>query len=224
MALSLKDVLNIQQSLRRFDPSYASDDAVATQNWAVLNEEKVVMYEQPSKKLGTPFILAWQTEWMLEKLALLGHGSTVSMDATFATNKYGYQLYTVMCFDAFQNGVPCLWFLMERHEANDIARVLRKMKERIDTYRLQTLQLPESWRPSCFLTDDAKEENLALSEVFPGVPVNLCLWHVRRAWIKKLHSHVKDPFAKAAMNGDLGEIMYCLNEGKAVFLDEQTSI
>ncbi|KAL3692055.1 hypothetical protein R1sor_005706 [Riccia sorocarpa] len=151
----------------------------------------------------------------LEKLATLGHGSTVSIDATFSRNKYGYQLYTVLCFDSFLNGVPCMWFLMERHETEDLAMVFREMKVRVDTYRLQQLQLPEKWRPSCFLTDDAKEENLALSDVFPNVPVNLCLWHVRRAWLKKLHAVVKDPFAKAAMNQELGRIMYGLNEGLA---------
>ncbi|KAL3699913.1 hypothetical protein R1sor_017935 [Riccia sorocarpa] len=212
MALSLKDVLNIQQMLRRFDPGYAADDAVATLNWTKLNSEKILMYQIPSKKARRPFILAWQTNWMLGKLATLGHGSTISMDATFGTNKYGYQLYTVICFDAFQNGVPCMWFLMERHEADDLTAVLNEMKKKVNTYRMQTLQTPGEWRPSCFLTDDAKEENVALNEVFPGVPVNLCLWHVRRAWIKKLHSLVKDPFAKALMNGELGSIMYMVNE------------
>ncbi|KAL3691667.1 hypothetical protein R1sor_005318 [Riccia sorocarpa] len=212
MGLILKDVLNIQQSLRKWDPTYSSDDALATLNWTKLNPEKVVMYQLPSKKSRKPFTLAWQTEWMLAKLATLGHGSSVSMDATFGTNKYGYQLYTVVCFDAFQNGVPCLWILMERHEAEDLSAVLNEMKQKVKNYRLGTLHLAEEWRPSCFLTDDAKEENVALNEVFPDVPVNLCLWHVRRAWIKKLHSVVKDPFDKAAINGELGCIMYASTE------------
>ncbi|KAL3684615.1 hypothetical protein R1sor_002637 [Riccia sorocarpa] len=70
------------------------------------------------------------------------------------------------------------------------------------------MNTPENWQPICFLVDDAKEENIALREVFPEVPVNLCLWHVRRAWLKKLYSHVKDPFAKAEMNREMGHIMY----------------
>ncbi|KAL3679035.1 hypothetical protein R1sor_021991 [Riccia sorocarpa] len=154
-----------------------SDDAVATLNWTKFNSEKILMYQIPSKKARRPFLLAWQTDWMLGKLATLGHGSNVSMDATFGINKHG------------------------------------EMKEKVNTYLTQTLQTVGEWRPSCFLTDDAEEENVALNEVFPGVPVNLCLWHVRRAWIKKLHSLVKDPFAKALMNGELGSIMYRVNEG-----------
>ncbi|KAL3694271.1 hypothetical protein R1sor_007922 [Riccia sorocarpa] len=119
---------------------------------------------------------------MLVKLTTHGNGSTVFIDATFGTNKYA-----------------------------------------IGTS-------PEKWRPSCFLTDDAKEENLTLRYWFsltcrahrslcvrmlcdvPNVPVNLCLWHVRSVWLRKLHAVVKDPFAKAAMNVDLGRIMYGLNE------------
>ncbi|KAL3688439.1 hypothetical protein R1sor_014748 [Riccia sorocarpa] len=212
MALSLKDVLNIQQQLRRFDPGHAADDAVATRNWTKLNSEKVVLYQEQSQKESRPFLLAWQTEWMVGKLATLGHGSTVSTDATFGTNKYGFQLVTMVCFDAFQNGIPCLWAIIERHEAVDLVTILTEVKKKVNAYRVDTLKSPDSWRPSCFLVDDAKEENIALREVFPDMPVNLCLWHVRQAWLKKLHSLVKDPFGKAEMNRTLGQIMYCTSD------------
>ncbi|KAL3694151.1 hypothetical protein R1sor_007802 [Riccia sorocarpa] len=162
MALSLKDVLNIQQQLRRFDPGHAADDAVATRNWTKLNSEKVVLYQERSQKESRPFLLAWQTEWMVGKLAMLGHGSTVSIDATFGTNKYGFQLVTMVCFDAFQNGIPCLCAIMERHEAVDLVTILTEVKKKVNAYRVDTLKSPDSWRPSCFLVDDAKEENIAL--------------------------------------------------------------
>ncbi|KAL3681360.1 hypothetical protein R1sor_024316 [Riccia sorocarpa] len=195
--------------MRRYDPGHAADDAVATRNWTKLNPGKVVLYQEPSKILRRPFVLAWQTEWMISKLATLGHRSTVSMDPTFGTNKYGFQLFTVICFDSHQNGIPCLWILMERHEASDLVAVLREVKAKVNAYRSESMMRPDECHPSCFLVDDAKEENYALGEVFPNVPVNLCLWHVRRAWLKKLHSLVKDPFGKAEMNRDLGRIMYC---------------
>ncbi|KAL3693904.1 hypothetical protein R1sor_007555 [Riccia sorocarpa] len=132
-----------------------------------------------------------------------------------------FQLFTVVAYDAFQNGIPCLWILMERHEATDLITVLRKVKNRLNAYRLETLKSREDWRPNCFLVDDAKEENLALRDVFPEVPVNLCLWYVRRAWLKKLHSTVKDPFQKAEMNRALGNIMYCSQEEDPWVLSEQ---
>ncbi|KAL3702124.1 hypothetical protein R1sor_020146 [Riccia sorocarpa] len=205
MAVSLKDVLNVQQSMRRYDPGHSADDAVATRNWTRLHPEMVVFYQERSQIQSKPFTLGWQTPWMLAKLVTLGHGSTVSMDATFGTNKYGFQLFTVLCFNAFQNDIPCLWILMERHEAADLVAVLSKVKERVNAYRLETLKTPDLWHPNWFLVDDAKEENIALRYV----PVNLCLWHVRRAWLKKLHSLVKDPFQKAEMNRSLGQIIYC---------------
>ncbi|KAL3688344.1 hypothetical protein R1sor_014653 [Riccia sorocarpa] len=138
MAVTVKDVLNIQQSLRRYDPGHLADDAVATRNWTRLNPKKVVLYQEPSKSHGRPFTLAWQTDWMLGKLAVLGHRSTVSMDATFGTNKYG---------------------------ASNLVSVLTKVRDRVNAYRLETLKTPEEWRPNCFFVDDAKEENIALRQV-----------------------------------------------------------
>ncbi|KAL3687775.1 hypothetical protein R1sor_014084 [Riccia sorocarpa] len=146
---------------------------------------------------------------MVGKLATLGHGSTVSIDATFGINKYGFQLVTMVCFDAFQNGIPCLWAIMERHEVMDLVTILTEVKKKVNAYRVDTLKSSDSWRPSCFLVDDAKEENIALRELFLDVPVNLCLWHVRRAWLKKLYSLV---IGKAEMNRTLGQIMYCTSD------------
>lgn len=50
--------------------------------------------------------------------------------------------------------------------------------------------------------------------IFPGVPINLCFWHVRRAWTKNLMSKVKDPFGRADMNRELKALMYEEAEGK----------
>ncbi|KAL3676091.1 hypothetical protein R1sor_026039 [Riccia sorocarpa] len=190
-----------------YDPGHGTDDALATRNWTRLNRENVVYYQEPSKKFCKPFTLAWQTEWMLGKLALLGHGSTMSFDAIFGTNKYGYSLFTIVCFDAHQNGIPCLWIIMERHEASDLVVVLTEVKTRVNAYRSDTMKTLEEWQPNCFLVDDVKEENIALR--IPKVSVNLCMFHIRRAWLKKLHSCVEYPFGKAEMNRSLGRIMYC---------------
>ncbi|KAL3678483.1 hypothetical protein R1sor_021439 [Riccia sorocarpa] len=127
-----------------------------------LNSEKVVLYQERSQNESRPFLLAWQTEWMVGKLATLGHESTVSIDATFGTNKYEFQLVTMVCFDAFQNDIPCLWAIMERHEAVDLVTILTEVKKKVNAYRVDTLKSPDSWRPNCFLVDDAKEENITL--------------------------------------------------------------
>lgn len=50
-------------------------------------------------------------------------------------------------------------------------------------------------------------------DVFPGVPILLCIWHVRKAWSKNLISKVTCPFSRAQLNRELDEIMYARNTG-----------
>ncbi|KAL3697476.1 hypothetical protein R1sor_011552 [Riccia sorocarpa] len=109
----------------------------------------------------------------------------------------------MLCFDAFQNGIPCVWILMETHESQDL--ILEEVKKRVDSYRTYI---------KTFLQRKKEYGVFMRMQVFPDVPVNLCLWYVRRVWLKKLHSLVKDHFAKAEMNRQLGQNMYCnLGEG-----------
>lgn len=48
--------------------------------------------------------------------------------------------------------------------------------------------------------------SLLFSEVF-GVPIYLCLWHVRRCWLKHLIKKVSDASTRAEMFRALGLIM-----------------
>ncbi|KAL3687892.1 hypothetical protein R1sor_014201 [Riccia sorocarpa] len=102
---------------------------------------------------------------------------------------------------------------MWRGKTEDLVMVLTVVEEKVETYRADSGLNPSEWRPSCWLVDDAPEEYAALSTVFPNIPVNLCLFHVRRAWLKNLHAKVKDPFMKAELNRELGRIMYAVDEG-----------
>ncbi|KAL2652658.1 hypothetical protein R1flu_020786 [Riccia fluitans] len=40
-------------------------------------------------------------------------------------------------------------------------------------------------------------------EVFPGIPINLCLWHVRRAMLMQLHSHVRSAYHVYSIQGEI---------------------
>ncbi|KAL3701153.1 hypothetical protein R1sor_019175 [Riccia sorocarpa] len=214
MQLTIKDVLNVQAALRRQSQVYSSCDATSVRMWVQSNSEKIIFYQERKPEENQPFICVWATPWMISKLSVLGHESVVSMDATFGTNCYEYLLFTLLCFDEFQNGVPCVWALMERGKTEDLVQVLSAVKTKVESHRVSSGIQPPEWRPTCWLVDDAPEEYASLNNVFPDIPVNLCLFHVRRAWIKQLHAKVKDPFKKAEINKELGQIMYTTNEGQ----------
>lgn len=45
-------------------------------------------------------------------------------------------------------------------------------------------------------------------ELLPDVPVFLCQWHVKRAWLKNLVAHVKNKDVRVAIWEFLGNMMY----------------
>eukprot|EP01018_Ginkgo_biloba_P039418 Gb_32946 [translate_table: standard] len=104
------------------------------------------------------------------------HNRLISIDSTFNTNKYGYQLYTLMVFDKQQNGLPIAWVISSHDRASNIkdwlsALIKEGVKERQD------------WKVNSFMIDIALVEIGALRSVV-GCCILLCLWHVRRAWMK----------------------------------------
>ncbi|CAM6103374.1 unnamed protein product [Calypogeia fissa] len=70
------------------------------------------------------------------------------------------------------------------------------------------MKLEGEWKPNCWIIDVADEEQGAIRQVFPEVPITFCTWHVRRAWTKNIVSKVFYPMAKAQINAELGAIMY----------------
>ena len=68
--------------------------------------------------------------------------------------------------------------------------------------------LQRDWAPNAFIIDCAQAEIGGLQSVWPGVKVFLCLWHVRRAWLKQAVAKIKDHAIRAAVLKGLGRIMY----------------
>ncbi|GLJ11906.1 hypothetical protein SUGI_0179820 [Cryptomeria japonica] len=77
-----------------------------------------------------PFIMGIQTAWMLDMMVRFLHDSIISMDLTFATNKYGYQLYSCLVFDEQQSGVPVAWVVTSRNKIEDIQVWLMELRRR----------------------------------------------------------------------------------------------
>ncbi|GLJ23308.1 hypothetical protein SUGI_0440920 [Cryptomeria japonica] len=105
-----------------------------------------------------PFIMGIQMAWMLDMMVRFSHDSIISMDLTFATNKYGYQLYSCLIFNEQQSGVPVVWVVTSRNTIKDIQVWLMEL-------RRQGKEKRPDWRINVFITDDASAEIQAIEEV-----------------------------------------------------------
>ncbi|GLJ46816.1 hypothetical protein SUGI_0987230 [Cryptomeria japonica] len=96
-----------------------------------------------------------QTAWMLDMMVRFSHDSIILMDSTFATNKYGYQLYLCLVFDEQQSGVPVAWVVTSRNKIEDIQVWLMELRRRGKEKR-------PDWRINAFIMDDASAEIQAI--------------------------------------------------------------
>ncbi|GLJ24768.1 hypothetical protein SUGI_0473460 [Cryptomeria japonica] len=98
-----------------------------------------------------PFIMGIQTSWMLDMIVRFSHDSIISMDSTFATNKYGYQLYSCLIFNEKQVGGACCMGC----DIEDIQVWLMELWRRAKEKR-------PNWRINVFITDDASAKIQAI--------------------------------------------------------------
>ncbi|MCO5613306.1 hypothetical protein L7F22_067582 [Adiantum nelumboides] len=197
--LTMRDVLNIVCKMENVTLHTSRDDATSVHNWVNDNVPHVFFYQPMNSSNHTPFALGIQSRWQLETICKYGHNGLLAMDATFGTNKYKFHLYSVLVFDAFRNGVPVAWVITSSSTRVNISSWLTSLRNRV-------LDHCKGWEPNAWMVDDAEAEILSLREVF-GLPVLLCIWHVRRAWLKNLVKKLRDPTVRAAMFRHLGMIM-----------------
>ncbi|GLJ46155.1 hypothetical protein SUGI_0972350 [Cryptomeria japonica] len=81
--------------------------------------------------------------WILDMMVRFSHDSIISMDLTFATNKYE------------QLGVPVAWAVTSRNKIEDIQVWLMELRRRGKEKR-------PDWRINAFITDDASVEIQAI--------------------------------------------------------------
>eukprot|EP01018_Ginkgo_biloba_P000912 Gb_31677 [translate_table: standard] len=108
----------------------------------------------------------------------------IATDSTFGTNKIKYPLFTLIEFETHQNGVPVAWIISSSSSSNYIQNWMEKLQSRIH-------EVDPMWRPSAFMVDVVAAEINAISDVFE-CRVLLCLWHVRRSWLKNLTKKCHD--------------------------------
>jgi hypothetical protein len=73
-------------------------------------------------------------------------------------------LYILVVFDEYEHGHPTVFGFLERKETEDPVELLSTVKKMAQHYC-------PGWMPSCFMTDCADNERLALDIVFPHIPV-----------------------------------------------------
>ena len=185
-------------------------------------------------RANIPFTIGIQTAWQQDMMLKHGHNKAVSIDATFATNEnkvcvhnitcacmlrtctaaciclrlsvclsflLQFPLYTMMVFDDWLNGVSVAYIITSSSAHVDLEPWMKALNN-----KLKSLQ--RYWMPNAFITDCAQAEIGGLQCIWPGVKVFLCLWHVRRAWLKQGVAKIKDHAIRAAVLKGLGRIMY----------------
>lgn len=146
------------------------------------------------------FNLLFGTPEQFKRLAELTHNGPLLMDATFSTNHWQYPLITFMGVDEFGNGFPGAWALTSSENCVSTAAILRNLQKTMEKY------VP-GWRPSCVIVDDASTGISATEAVFGAdMRVHLCVWHVKRCWLKHLITKVKQEH-RWSMFSQLSDIM-----------------
>ena len=63
--------------------------------WYKKQRDVFFFYQNPNGG-EVPFIIGIQTKWMLETMVKISHNSTIAMDSTFNTNKYGVSVMAMI--------------------------------------------------------------------------------------------------------------------------------
>eukprot|EP01018_Ginkgo_biloba_P021291 Gb_07445 [translate_table: standard] len=145
---------------------------------------------------------------MRKMMVKFSYNNLIPMDSTFNTNKYGYQLYTLMVSDKQQNGLPIAWVISSHDKAYDIMIWLSAFIE-------EGVKEHEDWKVNTFMIDDAFTEIGALRSVI-GCRILLCLWHVRWAWMKQVFKKATNEMKGTKMFKKLGAIMHACKDDDLV--------
>lgn len=164
-----------------------SDDAHSVEAWVeqeqASSQNSVIFYkpcgidlpEYPQLKTED-FLLGIMTEAQAEMLKKYGD-DCVCLDSTHGTNAYNFEMTTLLVLDDMRQGFPCSFFFSSRNDHIGIEIFLEAIKEKVGLIKCTTI-----------MTD--------MADVFYNAWVNVmgetkhrlfCIWHVQRAWKKKIN-------------------------------------
>ncbi|EIM87406.1 uncharacterized protein STEHIDRAFT_156377 [Stereum hirsutum FP-91666 SS1] len=126
------------------------------------------------------------TEEMKSVAWTYGHGSQLILDGTFGVCNDKLLLFILMAVDEDRKGVPLAFLLFSAPSGNRftaagydtsiLARLLAKWRDSLGK------QSDEPFYPPVAITDTDDKEKNALAQVFPGIWILNCRFHLRQCW------------------------------------------
>ncbi|PON65595.1 Zinc finger, SWIM-type [Parasponia andersonii] len=202
--LTRNDVRNMERVIRNSSHELHASDENSVNMW-VQRHHKHAFYFQSNSGLE-PFILGIQTDWQLQQMLRYGHNGSMAFHSIFGLKRLKYPLCTLLVFDQSHNAIPVAWIISSSFASQDIQKWIGVLAERIRTR-------DPRWRLNSFLVDDPSFDIYIIREAFQ-CRVLLCIWHVRRAWIRSLLKNCCNIDLQQEIFKHLGWVLYCTRSGQ----------
>ncbi|KAK9279360.1 hypothetical protein L1049_013039 [Liquidambar formosana] len=204
--LTRNDVRNMERVIHNSSHELDLNDECSVRMWVQRHQKHVFFFQDNSD--SEPFVLGIQTDWQLQQMLRYGHNNYITSHSTFGLKKLKYPLCSLLVFDSTRNAIPVAWVITSCHAGQYIHKWMGSLVERIRTK-------DPRWKPNAFLVDDPSFEISIVREAFQ-CRVLLCLWHVRRAWLRSLLKRCCNFDVQREMFKHLGRILYCTKSGSNV--------
>ncbi|OUZ99897.1 zinc finger protein [Macleaya cordata] len=200
--LTRNDVRNMERVIRHSTRELHENDVHTIRTWVQRHQKNVFYFRDTS--VTESFVLGIQTEWQLQQMLRYGHNSSIASHSNFGLKKFKFPLCTLLVFDSCQNAIPVAWVITSCFNGQDIHSWMVPLVERIRTK-------DPRWKPHAFIMDDPSFEISIIRDAFQ-CRVLLCLWHVRRSWIRSLLKNSCNFVVQQEMSKHLGRILYCTRD------------
>lgn len=124
------------------------------------------------------------------------HGWLTLIDSTHKTNRYDWRLFTLYIRDTYGCWNVGAHFFVSSEDADTVAEALIIIRNKYC-----------SWSPRYILSDQSNIEAKSIKKAFPGITAGeqecqilLCVVHVMRTWIQKIHEKKIRDIMIAAMH------------------------
>ncbi|XP_073019507.1 uncharacterized protein [Primulina eburnea] len=201
--LTRNDVRNMERLIRSTSHEFHANDQSSVRIWVHRHQKHVFYYHENSG--SGPFILGIQTDWQLQQMLRCGHNGSIAFHSMFGSKKLKFSLCSLLAFDSSQNAIPVAWVITSCSIGQDVHKWVLPLVERIRGK-------DPRWRPNAILVDDPSVEASVIREAFQ-CRFLLCLWHVRRGWLKSLLKYCNNFNLQKEMFKHLGRILYGTKSG-----------
>ncbi|KAG6409625.1 hypothetical protein SASPL_127666 [Salvia splendens] len=198
--LTRNDVRNMERLIRNASHDLHSNVESSVKIWAQRHHKHVFYFEESSG--SETFVLGLQTDWQLQQMLRYGHSGSIALHTVSGSKRLKDTLCSLLAFDSSHNAVPVAWIITSTSPGN--TNTHKWMLSLVERLRGKDTR----WRPYAILVDDPSFQLSVIREAFQ-CRILLCLWHVRRGWLKSLLKHCHNFDVQREMFKHLGRILYC---------------